>query len=663
MKRHLTAFLLLFTLLAAHLAFVAPVHAQQTIFTPNCTGTNDTSAFSAIIATIGSNQGTISLPYGNATRCAVNNLMIPGNITLDNTYGSGIKVNTGQTLTVVGPITGAAGKPLFYNATSGGGAISFAGNASVAPFYAQWWGVTADGTTDDLAALQAAINATPDGGTLVLPPGSISITNTVRINNRLSLRIIGGLFPFASGYVEGSTRIVWNGAAGGIMVQMINSDSCVWSGVDLKLWGTTASNGAGYGIFSGPDYNIGLTVVNTTAGSATITYDPIALVNQLPNGDLVHKGRTITIPGAGAAGATYTGTVLNITTTSTNTVNLPPPGFSETMTVTPAPSTTITGGTASIPNPYGTHDSSSHVFQNFYIDWSGATNDLSYRTGIANDLYLGQNQERILIRNVRINGSGGAAATTSSTKGIGISFGGYYKSGSMTNPVSPLSGYGGGSNVLQCDISDVFIYGVSFGIHGMNGTLSRIQGSFINVAFFGSMNATIINSRFEGNRQFLHGAGSINLIGNQWASAVSGTPLIEIYGGNSRFTMTGSQRNFGGIFDNTGTKTVQCTSPTNCIGTFSNNDRVDILIFPRKGEDYTGFNAGVAMEDDGLTVLGGAPIIQTAGYPAGALPGFPVGTTIYCFDCTEGSNPCTGGSTGAFADRIGNAASPKWKCR
>lgn len=52
---------------------------------------------------------------------------------------------------------------------------------------AQAYGVVADGTTNDLTALQAAVTATPDGGTLHLPPGKMRIASTWTINKRINV--------------------------------------------------------------------------------------------------------------------------------------------------------------------------------------------------------------------------------------------------------------------------------------------------------------------------------------------------------------------------------------------------------------------------------------------------------------------------------------------
>src|SRR5262245_21668742 len=92
--------------------------AQTTTFTPNCTGTaaTDTSRIQTLITQIGSNTGNIRIPYKATllSRCTVNTMTIPTNISLDNTDGTGIVVGAGQTLTVLGPRINPAGKTMFF---------------------------------------------------------------------------------------------------------------------------------------------------------------------------------------------------------------------------------------------------------------------------------------------------------------------------------------------------------------------------------------------------------------------------------------------------------------------------------------------------------------------------------------------------------------------
>lgn len=149
MRTRLLLFILLLPLAA---------QAQTTTFTPNCAGSNDTAKFSALISAIGSNTATIRLPYKSGSRCAINTLTIPSNITLDNTDGTGIKINSGQVLTVVGPVVSTP-KLLFSNATAGLGTVSFSGNHAMSIIYPEWFGAKADGSTDCAASIQAAQTA------------------------------------------------------------------------------------------------------------------------------------------------------------------------------------------------------------------------------------------------------------------------------------------------------------------------------------------------------------------------------------------------------------------------------------------------------------------------------------------------------------------------
>lgn len=184
MKRTLTTVLLL----ALSLSILPPLRsarAQQTVFVPNCSGVNDTAAFSSIISAVGSNAATIRLPYKAGTRCAVNNLTVPANVTLDNTDGTGIKVNTGQTLTIVGPLSSPPGKRFFYNALAGQGTVSFASNARVALVFPQWWGY-GDGTGSDSAASTAATTAASTAAN----PVAVGVVGTQTVS--MTARSTGG---------------------------------------------------------------------------------------------------------------------------------------------------------------------------------------------------------------------------------------------------------------------------------------------------------------------------------------------------------------------------------------------------------------------------------------------------------------------------------------
>lgn len=95
------------------------------------------------------------------------------------------------------------------------------------------FGAVGDGTTDDTAAIQAAIDGTADGGVILAYPGkSYSLTSTINIFSRTHLRLIG--LPFGNNVVPGaatadSPKFLWNGAANGIMFYLKSCfNPCVW---------------------------------------------------------------------------------------------------------------------------------------------------------------------------------------------------------------------------------------------------------------------------------------------------------------------------------------------------------------------------------------------------------------------------------------------------
>jgi hypothetical protein len=104
--------------------------------------------------------GTISVPT-NAT--------IPAGVLLKISKGGILSIATGATLTILGPLDIGAYKVFSYVGT---GTVSFGGpngNEAVDHVYIQWWGGLGDfGTTDNTAALNAAV-VTADSGAFNVP--------------------------------------------------------------------------------------------------------------------------------------------------------------------------------------------------------------------------------------------------------------------------------------------------------------------------------------------------------------------------------------------------------------------------------------------------------------------------------------------------------------
>lgn len=82
------------------------------------------------------------------------------------------------------------------------------------------FGAVADGTTDDLAAFNAAIAAmtpTPRGATLVVPPGTYRLSDTLHITRQLVLQGAGG-----SGWYP-ATKLVYDAGKTGVVVDTVGT--------------------------------------------------------------------------------------------------------------------------------------------------------------------------------------------------------------------------------------------------------------------------------------------------------------------------------------------------------------------------------------------------------------------------------------------------------
>jgi hypothetical protein len=306
MRKILFVFLFLFCLAFGERLFIS--HAQQTIFVPKCSGTNDTAAFSTIISTIGSNTGTIRLPYKSGSRCAVNTLTIPGNVTLDNSDGTGISVNSGQTLTVssfVGPR-----KKAFY----GSGNVIFGASITVFP---EWFGylddaiLGTDGTTSSNTTFTSATrscSSTTDPGKSIVLYASGSVSGTTGLNNRLLTTIAscsGSSFVLTSPSltsVSGTVRFAY-GTGSANTTAMQAAASSITSGGTIHITGssmlgavTLLSNTTVFAYpNSGTIYSIANSVF-TFSSRSNITVDGLridACGNPLGNGAVTLIGGTV----------------------------------------------------------------------------------------------------------------------------------------------------------------------------------------------------------------------------------------------------------------------------------------------------------------------------------------------------------------------------------
>ena len=120
-----------------------------------------------------------------AGRLAVGDAIVTGS------YFQGLTVG-GNVYEVVAGATGTEDGGLYVNA----GTLQLHGMVAESGMNATQWGAKADGTTDDTARIQAAINGIPLNSTLLLPDGSRCIT-TLTVARKIKLR--GGRLSWTAG--------------------------------------------------------------------------------------------------------------------------------------------------------------------------------------------------------------------------------------------------------------------------------------------------------------------------------------------------------------------------------------------------------------------------------------------------------------------------------
>jgi hypothetical protein len=94
------------------------------------------------------------------------------------------------------------------------------------PVNVLWFGADPTGATDSTQAIQAAINSIPAiGGTVYIPSGKFSISNTINIGDgtnsagstKNAIKLVGqGITPYMGDGI--GTELMWTGASGGIMM-------------------------------------------------------------------------------------------------------------------------------------------------------------------------------------------------------------------------------------------------------------------------------------------------------------------------------------------------------------------------------------------------------------------------------------------------------------
>lgn len=497
------------------------------------------------------------------------------------------------------------------------------------------FGAAGDGTTDDTAALQAAIDATPDNGILVLERNSV-ITATLRINARTGLKFLGRL-AFASAYGITAPKLIWGGSAHGHMLDMINSHSCLVEGIKFDMSGVTAANCAEIGINVSRDDNISLTGVAIDIGvnPNTLTFTGAGtIVPTDSNGANLFIGRSISIPGAGVAGATLVTTITAIPDPS-------PPG---TLTIATAASTTITGQTATIASPYTPGVSSSHTFRGLQLNYGSAPSGRAARAGIRIDYYSGTNGERMTIDDCAVYGNGPLTADD-------LDYGCAFQFGSSTDVGDAVSA--GGSNLLNQVVTNSYWFGVSRGVKAACFVkASNNESNYTCIDYHGNGGFYILDHYSEAQRQLVKARGTVTLIAcrPRYGAHDTSFAIAEMYGNGS---LTCIDTPFYAGITETGQPSVLCTAGTASV------KLVNCVMVDAALPDLSSFYGGIDEYSFGprfyLTRTSFKPSTLTLSELGSLAMPADNGVMFYISDATPGTNPATSGGTGAMVIRQNGA--------
>jgi|GEM_PF-6093681 len=200
-------------------------------------------------------SGTVYIPPG--TYRIASSLKLSSRLVFSN--GAVLSPDTGVTVTIAGLLEAG----LFKIFTVGAGTISFAStNASyhALELIPQWWGAKGDGVTDDVEAIQAALNASSSQwvGIVRLPPGTYLVSRSIQLRTRVSLVGSGVSTSLGVGY-GGTTIMLANNSNTDVLFS--NGTALHWVVIrDLGINCNKANNSAGNGIYIGGQPGEGMKV-------------------------------------------------------------------------------------------------------------------------------------------------------------------------------------------------------------------------------------------------------------------------------------------------------------------------------------------------------------------------------------------------------------------
>lgn len=119
------------------------------------------ASLSAAVTAIGATVGTLRISTANFPNGAT--CTVPATLKLEFVGAGSILMDTGETVTILSDTSNYPIRKIFFNALASQGIISFSGSHT-GVVSSEWWGAKGDDSTDDTAAIQAAIDCLSAAG-------------------------------------------------------------------------------------------------------------------------------------------------------------------------------------------------------------------------------------------------------------------------------------------------------------------------------------------------------------------------------------------------------------------------------------------------------------------------------------------------------------------
>ncbi len=249
--------------------------------------TDDEVAIEAAITAAAVSGGTVYFPTtGNAYKF-LTAITVPANVSLEFAPGASLMGDGSSTLTVSGSIIDTQHQ-IFQSTMT---AVPSGQSRFVRP---EWFGAVGDGTTDDSAAMQAAVTAmNAGGGGDVLLNSSIYDMSTTTLNMATDVNLIG--------VGRETSDILYDGTAAAITID----GAARWSISDLKIQcthddsdGINITNASDYGFLTRLDINNDDATKSTTGAGIVFTAGTSTLAPTMTGIKIASFKYGINAPGA-----------------------------------------------------------------------------------------------------------------------------------------------------------------------------------------------------------------------------------------------------------------------------------------------------------------------------------------------------------------------------